>query len=96
MSVIKVTAEEIQNLSQSIALGSGNIQDQLSQMQNQIQPLVSGDWVGTASARFSQLWDEWNRSAAGLKDALDGMSQLLQNAGQQYQATEDAIRQSMG
>ncbi|MGH2910548.1 MAG: hypothetical protein ACRDK8_14810 [Solirubrobacteraceae bacterium] len=35
------------------------------------------------------------RSAAGLKDALDGISRLLNNAGTQYQITEDAIRSSM-
>jgi uncharacterized protein YukE len=41
------------------------------------------------------LWDEWQRSAAGLKDALDGISRLLGNAALQYQQTEDAIRSSM-
>ena len=96
MGIIKVTAEELQNLGQSIGAGSNSIQDQLARMQNEIQPLVGGDWEGAASARFGQLWEEWNRSAAGLKDALDGISQLLQHAGSQYQATEDAIRQSMG
>jgi WXG100 family type VII secretion target len=94
--MIKVTSEELQNLSAQIGSGSNSIQDQLARMHSAIAPLVGGEWEGAASARFSGLWDEWNRSAVGLKDALDGISHLLQNAGAQYQQTEDTIRQSMG
>jgi WXG100 family type VII secretion target len=96
MSLIKVTAEELHTLSSNVQSGSTSIQDQLSQMQNQVISVVGGEWQGAASGQFHALWDEWQRSAAGLKDALDGISRLLNNAGTQYQQTEDAIRSSMG
>ena len=76
--------------------GSGQIQDQLARMASEVSSVVGGEWQGSASSQFNTLWDEWQRSAAGLKDALDGISRLLGNAATQYQSTEDAIRSSMG
>lgn len=95
MSLIKVTAEELHTLSSNVQSGSNSIQDQLSRMQNEVLGVVGGEWQGAASGQFHALWDEWQRSAAGLKDSLDGISRLLGSAGQQYQNTEDAIRTSM-
>jgi WXG100 family type VII secretion target len=95
MSLIKVTAEDLHSLSSQVSTGSTQIQDQLSRMQNEVLNVVGGDWQGAASGQFNSLWDEWQRSAAGLKDALDGISRLLNSAGTQYQNTEDAIRSSM-
>jgi WXG100 family type VII secretion target len=95
MSLIKVTAEDLHSLSGQVSTGSTSIQDQLSRMQNEVLGVVGGDWQGSASGQFNSLWDEWQRSAAGLKDALDGIARLLNNAATQYQNTEDAIRTSM-
>jgi WXG100 family type VII secretion target len=94
MSLIKVTSEDLHTLSTNVQTGSSSIQDQLSRMQGEVLGVLGGDWQGSASGQFHSLWDEWQRSAAGLKDALDGISRLLGNAGTQYQATEDAIRTS--
>ena len=95
MSLIKVTSEELHTLSGNVSTGSTQIQDQLTRMQNEVINVVGGEWQGSASGQFHSLWEEWQRSAAGLKDALDGISRLLQSAGTQYQNTEDAIRTSM-
>lgn len=96
MSLIKVTSEELHHLSGNVSNGSNNIQDQLHRMQGEILGVVGGDWEGVASNRFQALWDEWHRSAAGLKDALDGIARLLGQAGHAYQDTENSIRNSMG
>ena len=96
MSLIKVTAEELHTLSSNVQSGSNSIQEQLGRMQGEVLGIVGGEWQGAASGQFHALWDEWQRSAAGLKDALDGISRLLNSAGMQYQQTEDAIRTSMG
>ncbi|HEX4109426.1 MAG TPA: WXG100 family type VII secretion target [Solirubrobacteraceae bacterium] len=95
MSLIKVTAEDLQTLSSNVHSGSESIQEQLSRLQGEVSSVVGGDWMGVASGAFHQRYEEWNRSAAGLKDALDGISQLLAHAAVQYQNTEDAIRSSM-
>jgi len=96
MTLIKVTSEELHSLSGQVASGSVSIQDQLSRMASEVTGVVGGEWQGVASSQFNTLWDEWQRSAAGLKDALDGISRLLGNAATQYQSTEDSIRASMG
>jgi WXG100 family type VII secretion target len=95
MSLIKVTAEDLQTLSSQVMSGSESIQDQLSRLQGQVSSVVGGDWMGSASGAFNQRYEEWNQSAAGLQDALTGISQLLSQAALQYQNTEDAIRASM-
>jgi len=96
MTLIKVTSEELHSLSGQVASGSASIQDQLSRMASEVTGVVGGEWQGVASSQFNTLWDEWQRSAAGLKDALDGISRLLGSAATQYQSTEDSIRASMG
>jgi WXG100 family type VII secretion target len=95
MSLIKVTAEDLQTLSTNVMSGSESIQEQLSRLQGEVSSVVGGDWMGMASGAFNVKYEEWNRSAAGLKDALVGISQLLAHASMQYQQTEDAIRSSM-
>lgn len=96
MSLIRVTSEELHSLSGQVQAGSSSIQDQLGRMASEVSGVVGGEWQGNASSQFHTLWDEWQRSAAGLKDALDGIARLLNQAGTQYQTTEDAIRSSMG
>jgi WXG100 family type VII secretion target len=95
MSLIKVTAEDLQRLSTHVMKGSESIQEQLSGLQAEVSSVVGGDWMGAASGAFHQRYEEWDRSAATLKDALVGISQLLAHAAIQYQQTEDAIRSSM-
>ena len=95
MSLIKVTSEELHTLSTNVQSGSNSIQDQLARMQGEVLAVVGGEWQGAASGQFHALWDEWQRSAAGLKDELDGISRLVGSAAIQYQQTEDAIRSSM-
>jgi WXG100 family type VII secretion target len=95
MSLIKVTAEDLQNLSSQVMQSSESIQEQLSRLQGEVSAVVGAEWMGVASGAFHTRYEEWNTSAAGLKDALDGISQLLAHAAMQYQQTEDAIRTSM-
>lgn len=91
MSGIKVTPEQLQALSGSVARGSGEIEGQLRALGGTVAPLVGGDWAGQAQQRFTALWEEWQRSAQGLKHALDGISQLMTQAGSAYAQAEQQI-----
>ena len=91
MSGIKVTPEQLNALSGSVARGSGEIESQLRALGSTVAPLVGGDWAGQAQQRFTALWDEWQRSAQGLKHALDGISQLMNQAGTAYANAEMQI-----
>jgi WXG100 family type VII secretion target len=94
MSGIKVTPEQLKALSGRVARGSGEIEGQLRTLGSTVAPLAGGDWAGQAQQRFTALWDEWQRSAQGLKHALDGISQLLGQAGTAYQQAEQSIASS--
>lgn len=94
MSGIKVTPEQLQALAGQVGRGSGEIEGQLRALGNTVSPLVGGDWAGQASQRFASLWDEWQRSAQGLKHALDGISGLMQQAGSAYASAEQQIAQT--
>ena len=91
MSGIKVTPEQLQTLAGQVSRGSGEIETQLRALGNTVSPLMGSDWSGQASQRFTGLWDEWQRSAAGLKHALDGISHLMSQAGQSYAQAEQQI-----
>jgi WXG100 family type VII secretion target len=95
VSLIKVTSEDLSSASARLSSGSQEIDGQLASMRSLVQSLVGGDWQGTASTSFDTLYQQWNTSAAGLREALDGISQLLANAANSYAATEQQISQSM-
>jgi len=94
MSGIKVTPEQLNVLSGQVGRGSGEIEGQLRALSNTVAPLVAGEWAGQAQQRFTALWDEWQRSAQGLKHALDGISQLMGQAGTSYAQAESQIASS--
>lgn len=94
MSGIKVTPEQLQTLAGQVARGSGEIEGQLRGLGTTVAPLVGGDWAGQAQLRFTSLWEEWQRSAQGLKHALDGISQLMSQAGRSYAQAEQQIAAS--
>src|SRR3954470_24268629 len=92
---IRVTPEQLQAISGQLNAGASNIESINSQLQSQVAPLGS-DWAGVAQARFHELWAEWQRSSRGIQDALQVISQLMQQAGVNYADTEQAIASSFG
>ena len=95
MGLIRVTSEDLASAATQLSTGSQEIDSQLSTMRNQVQSLVAGDWQGAASSSFESLYQQWNTSAANLREALDGISKLLANAATAYSTTEQQISQSM-
>jgi WXG100 family type VII secretion target len=95
MGLIRVTSEDLSSAATQLSTGSQEIDSQLSTMRNQVQSLVAGDWQGAASSSFESLYQQWNTSAANLREALDGISKLLANAATAYSTTEQQISQSM-
>ena len=95
MPNIAVTPEQLQATASQLNAGAANIESTLSQLAAQVAPLQS-EWRGIAQARFEQLWGEWQRSSRGIQEALHGISQLTQQAGANYESTEQQIAQSFG
>jgi WXG100 family type VII secretion target len=90
MTAFRVTPAELLSLSQQVNGTSGNIESELGSLRSRVLP-ISGTWGGAAQERFQQLYEDWNRNANGLQQALAGISQLLSQAGQGYDDTERRI-----
>jgi WXG100 family type VII secretion target len=95
MSMVKVTSEQLADLGAQLAQGSAQVEEQLASMRSRVAPLVAGEWEGAASAAFHASWEEWARSAANLKEALDSISSVLTQASRVYQDAEDNVRNAM-
>ena len=95
MANIAVTPEQLQSVATQLNAGAANIESTLSQLASQVAPLQS-EWQGMAQARFQELWAEWQRSSRGIQEALHGISQLTQQAGANYESTEQQIAGSFG
>jgi len=61
-------------------------------LSSSINTSVLDGWTDSqAAARFSELYEEWRRSAQGVSDALTGMGGLLSNVAASYQQHEADI-----
>ena len=93
MTAFRVTPAELMALSGQVNGTSGQIESELGSLRSRVLP-ISGTWGGQAQERFQQLYDDWNRNAQGLQQALAGISQLLSQAGQNYDDAERRIASS--
>jgi WXG100 family type VII secretion target len=90
----KVTPEQLQSLSGTVSKTAGDVEGMQRALTGQLNPLMGGDWAGTASAQFTQLYNQFEKNAQGLIEALRGIGQLMNAAGQSYAAAEQQIMQS--
>jgi WXG100 family type VII secretion target len=92
---IRISPEQLASIASQVGNGAASIESQLRQLSAQVAPLGS-DWAGTAQARFQELWAEWQRDAAGLQRALQGIAGLMTNASRRYAATEHEVAAGFG
>jgi WXG100 family type VII secretion target len=90
---IRVTPEQLRQVSAQLDAGAAGIEGTLRQLTGSVAPLGS-DWAGVAQARFQELWTEWQRSGAGLHQALTGIARLTARAAAGYESTEEGIAAS--
>jgi ESAT-6 family protein len=92
---IRVTPEQLQEVSARLTAGAGDIEGILAQLAGGVAPLGS-DWAGVAQARFQELWAQWQSSGARLHEALTGIAGLTAQAAASYQDTEQSIAAAFG
>lgn len=93
MTAFSVTPAELVSLSQQVQGSAAQIEGELATLRSRILPIGSS-WTGQAHAQFEALYDEWNRGAQALQQALAGISALLAHAGQGYDEAERRIASS--
>lgn len=95
MSGLKVTPDQLAALSGAVSRVSNEVRGEHQHLRSQLSPLFGADWSGTASAQFTTLYEQFDQHAKGMSDALDGVSVLLNRAGQTYAEAERSIAASM-
>lgn len=93
--LIRVTPEQLQQVSAQLSNGASNIEATLRQLAGNVEPLGS-DWAGVVQARFLELWAQWQRDAAGLNQALTEISRLMTQAAANYESTDVQIANTFG
>ena len=95
-TALKVTPEQLQALSGTVARTSSDVRGAHQSLRGQLGPLFGADWSGTAATQFNTLYDQFDQHARGLSDALDGIGQLLGRAGSAYAEVVAQIASSFG
>src|SRR4051812_16733686 len=57
---------------------------------------LAGTWTGSAAAAFQDLYQEWDRTARQMKEALDNIGRSLNKAGTDYDALEQQLTSQFG
>ena len=91
MAAIRVTSDSLAGVAGQLSSGSRSIESQLSNLKSLVEGLISGDWSGTASQSFNELHSQWDQAGLQLKESLQGISDLLNQAALSYEDSENAI-----
>lgn len=77
-----------------VADNKQTIDTELSGLRDNMEATSSG-WQGAAAQGFRTLMERYDEDCRKLSEALQGIADLLQQAGSQYQAQEDEHAESM-
>ena len=91
MAEIQVTSESLTGVANQLGSGASEIESQLSNLKSLVSGLVAGEWGGSASQSFQELYSQWDQSAIQLKESLQGISELLSQAALSYEESENSI-----
>ena len=88
---LSVTWQELSSASNKIIAAEGEIGVKLNQLRALVDGL-GGTWQGAASGAYNQLYANWDQSAKGLFESLNGISKMLGQAASTYEQTETSIK----
>jgi WXG100 family type VII secretion target len=87
-SHILVNFSTISNAASEVRATAGRVESQLSDLKAGVQR-IAASWEGKAQEGYQARQAEWDRSAADLHSVLTQIASALDNAAQNYQATEN-------
>lgn len=94
MPNLKVTPGQLAALGTTVARVSTEVRGEHQSLKGQLSPLFGADWSGAAASQFAALYEQFDRHARGMSDALDGVGRLLGQAGAAYADVEQQITAS--
>lgn len=84
-----VDTERIASSSADIGHISAEIESQVAAMMARLTALQDA-WQGTASAGFQGVMAQWRGTQSQVRESLESINRMLQQAGVQYADTEQA------
>ena len=90
--VIAVTFEHMRNAADSVRSTAAEIDNQLSDLQRTLSPVVAG-WTGRAAEGFQYQHQLWIQAATDLHSVLAQVATMLAESHDTYQDTETAVHQ---
>jgi WXG100 family type VII secretion target len=85
---IRVTPATLVSTSGKVGAASRDVQATLQSVGGEVSALAES-WDSAAHAQFVHYYGEWQRGAALMQHAMEGIARLLNSQGGLYQHTED-------
>lgn len=96
MTQIRVTPEELENISSQVNGKASAVFDNINQATALISNLVSQGWAGTASTQFDSIWTKWDQGAKQIHQAMVDMSTYMTKAAAAYRDVDQQLAQGLG
>jgi WXG100 family type VII secretion target len=95
MANVNVDYEALERSAGQLRSGQQDMERKLGQLKSTIDDLVSSGFkTDTASGKFQESYDQWNRGAKNVVSGLDGMNSFLKRAISQHQDLDRTLGQS--
>lgn len=86
---VEVVTSELRLAADRLSGAGQRLQDGLSSVDLETSNLLGSGWKGEAATAFQKYWDQWHNGAGQVVRALQTMSEALNAAAQNYQATDE-------
>jgi len=97
MANMNVTYGDMQNEASGLRQGQQQITEQLNQLRNRINNLVTSGFVtDSASGAFQQMYENFNNGATQTISALDQIASTLDSMARTLQETDQTLARSIG
>lgn len=95
MGTVLVTFESLANAEQQITRCASEITQQLDELRQMLQPLISS-WTGEAMENYQVQQNAWNQAQQDALSVLQGIGRVVGAAHDAYQSTEKSNAASWG
>jgi len=89
------TAEEMTAFANRIGEVNGQVQGEISRLNNLVSEIASG-WKGAAASAYQQMQTQFNNDADALNRILDEIRQAIEATTKAYSMTEEEQRAAVG
>src|SRR5699024_1226268 len=90
MARIQIDVQELFAKASNVQATADRIQTEVTTMDAALRQLQES-WVGQASSNFQAVVTDWRSTQQRVEESLRSIREAMHHAGQQYEATEQAI-----